>query len=182
MNENNESIKIFRCNICNKNYSSQSSLCNHNKKFHSKLILNSSIIPQESSKLPQELIENNLICIYCNKHYSRLDNIKRHYNTCKKNINNDKYKNKSEIIDNTIDKKLEEFKNTILDIIQKNYKIHSKTLKNNNSDIFIDDTSLQNIEIPNDNVISSSSSENIEDNKIIKSDDNNFYLISLITY
>ena len=142
MNENNESIKIFRCNICNKNYSSQSSLCNHNKKFHSKLILNSSskphepsVIPQESSKLPQELIENNLICIYCNKHYSRLDNIKRHYNTCKKNINNDKYKNKSEIIDNTIDKKLEEFKNTILDIIQKNCKIHPKTLQKINKQL-----------------------------------------------
>ena len=23
-----------RCNICNKNYASNSSLCNHNKKFH----------------------------------------------------------------------------------------------------------------------------------------------------
>ena len=26
---------LFSCNICNKNYSSKSSLCNHNKKFHS---------------------------------------------------------------------------------------------------------------------------------------------------
>jgi hypothetical protein len=24
----------FRCNSCNKNYASKSSLCNHNKKFH----------------------------------------------------------------------------------------------------------------------------------------------------
>uniref|UniRef100_A0A6C0ED40 C2H2-type domain-containing protein n=1 Tax=viral metagenome TaxID=1070528 RepID=A0A6C0ED40_9ZZZZ len=34
MSENNENIKLHRCIICNKNYSSQSSLCNHNKKFH----------------------------------------------------------------------------------------------------------------------------------------------------
>jgi hypothetical protein len=27
--------KTFRCNFCNRNYSSLSSLCNHNKKFHS---------------------------------------------------------------------------------------------------------------------------------------------------
>lgn len=34
MNEKSESINIFSCNICNKTYSSKSSLCNHNKKFH----------------------------------------------------------------------------------------------------------------------------------------------------
>ncbi len=28
-----ENIKIYSCKICNKFYSSQSSLCNHNKKI-----------------------------------------------------------------------------------------------------------------------------------------------------
>jgi hypothetical protein len=131
-----EVITDFHCKTCKKYYSSYQSLWIHNKKFHNKITLTSSKLPQESSKLPQEssklpqeLIENNLICIYCNKHYSRLDNIKRHYNTCKKNINNDK--NKTEIID----KKLEEFKNTILDIIQKNCKIHPKTLQKINKQL-----------------------------------------------
>ena len=132
-----EVITDFHCKTCKKYFSSYQSLWIHNKKFHNKFKFNSSnipqdssIIPQDSSKLPQE-IENNLICIYCNKHYSRLDNIKRHYNTCKKNINNDKHKNKTEIID----KKLEEFKNTILDIIQKEAKIHPKTLQKINKQL-----------------------------------------------
>ena len=149
MNENNESIKIFRCNICNKKYSSQSSLCNHNKKFHGKLILNASIIPQESSKLPQEssklpqeLIENNLICIYCNKHYSRLDNIKRHYNTCKKNINNDKHKNKTEIIENKSE--IIEIKNMLKELLEKNCKIHPKTLQKINKQLINNNTNTTN--------------------------------------
>ena len=38
MVENNSTQ--FRCNICNKIYASQSSLCNHNKKFHNKTDVN----------------------------------------------------------------------------------------------------------------------------------------------
>ena len=29
---------IFSCKICNKDYASKSSLCNHNKKFHNKKV------------------------------------------------------------------------------------------------------------------------------------------------
>ena len=70
MTNNSESIKIFRCNICNKNYSSQSSLCNHTKKFHNNTFL---ILPQNTSelhqkpqyylKIPQNYIKYHMIII-----------------------------------------------------------------------------------------------------------------------
>ena len=39
MNEKSELNNKLCCNICNKNYKSKSSLCNHNKKFHCKTVL-----------------------------------------------------------------------------------------------------------------------------------------------
>jgi ribosomal protein S13 len=40
MNKKVNSPGCIRCNICNKKYSSKSSLCNHNKKFHNLNIKN----------------------------------------------------------------------------------------------------------------------------------------------
>ena len=75
----------FSCNICNKYYSSKSSLCNHNKKFHN------NILPQNTTKnvnlttnIPQNL---KLICNFCNKHFSRVDSKNRHEKNCKTKIN-----------------------------------------------------------------------------------------------
>ena len=59
--------KIFICKICNKKYSSQSSLCNHNKKFHN--ILN---------------VENkSLICTNCNKKFKNRSSKSMHKKKCK---------------------------------------------------------------------------------------------------
>ena len=53
MNTNN----IFRCNICNKKYSSKNSLCNYNKKYNNNItqnILNyTTNIPQKTTIIPQ---------------------------------------------------------------------------------------------------------------------------------
>ena len=179
MSENNESIKIYRCNICNKNYSSQSSLCNHTKKFHTNIINTFSNLPQKSSILPQIPYENNLICIYCNKHYSRLDNIKRHYNTCKKNINNGKINIPFDIKNNLekMEKENIEIKNMLKELLEKNCKIHPKTLQKNNNDIMdVTSDNINNIDtselFSNDNnkIINS----NDDNNNIIKSNDNKF--------
>jgi hypothetical protein len=40
MSLNNEDQLNFFCKFCNKMYASQSSLCNHNKKFHNNNIAN----------------------------------------------------------------------------------------------------------------------------------------------
>ena len=66
----------YLCNICNKFYTSPSSLCNHNKKFHkietnnnnSNLPQNTSILPQNTSILPQNTsinhnVKNKLECV-----------------------------------------------------------------------------------------------------------------------
>ena len=39
------------CNICNKFYASQNSLCNHNKKFHNELLKSSTKVRQNSTKI-----------------------------------------------------------------------------------------------------------------------------------
>jgi hypothetical protein len=130
MNENNESIKLFRCNICNKNYSSQSSLCNHNKKFHNKNVKDIVKDVKDNVKDNVKDVKDNVkdkkyICNTCKKEFSCRQSKYEHIkNVCKN-------KNKTEIIDN----KLEEFKNTILDIIQKNCKIHPKTLQKINKQL-----------------------------------------------
>ena len=66
MNEKVNSNILFRCITCNKNYSSKSSLCNHNKKFHSKPCV-VQCNPNVSQCNPN-VIQNNVAII--NKKYS----------------------------------------------------------------------------------------------------------------
>jgi hypothetical protein len=73
-----------------------------------------------------------MACKYCNKIYANRHSKWKHQNICKNNT--DKItQNKN--IDTTIDKKFEDFKNTILDIIQKEAKIHPKTLQKINKQL-----------------------------------------------
>jgi len=61
-------ISEFRCIICNKAYSSSSSLCNHNKKFHYNNIKKnkvlSSNVKQMSSKC--QILSSKIFCDICN--------------------------------------------------------------------------------------------------------------------
>ena len=127
----------YICKICNKKYSSYKSLWNHNKKYHNSVFIintqNSSNITQNSSNITQNSSTNTLhkkICIYCKKYFSRIDNLKRHQNKCKEkdDTHNDK-------INKIIETKLDEFKNNIFDILQKNAKIHPKTLQKINKEL-----------------------------------------------
>ena len=85
-----ESYK-YTCNICNNLYKTSQSLWNHKNKFHK----NWSFLPQKNSLVSQDssntthlssnyTIEKSFICEYCNKNYSRADNLKRHQHSCKK--------------------------------------------------------------------------------------------------
>jgi hypothetical protein len=109
MNDNNS----VRCNSCNKYYSSKSSLCNHNKKYHSNSVIPSStLIAQNSTLIAQNstlFAPNKYNCKYCNKNFSRNYCVTRHEKTCKskKNmlINSDeilKLKNKIIELENKI--------------------------------------------------------------------------------
>jgi hypothetical protein len=132
-----EIITEFYCKICKKYYSSYQSLWIHNKKFHTNILQHNNNIPQHNNNILQHnnhiqhhnsnLIESNFICKYCSKIYKHQQSKSRHEKICTQ-------KNKT-ITDNTIDKKFEDFKNTILDIIQKEAKIHPKTLQKINKQL-----------------------------------------------
>ena len=146
--------KVFRCEICDKFYKSQSSLCNHNKRYHGQ---NINILGQNIHKLGQNIhnlgqninnslsVQNENECKYCNKILSCYKSLHRHIQICKKrdDIINENKKLKYELEDlkdnvkKTTDKTTEELnllKKQINDLINKNCKIHYKTLqKINNS-------------------------------------------------
>ena len=79
--------QMYTCNICNKHYASQSSLCNHNKKFHQNNLLNNTdkqnIVTESSGFLCKsngKIINSNgtLNCKYCNKLFKSKQNKYEH--------------------------------------------------------------------------------------------------------
>ena len=78
---------MYSCNICNKDYASQSSLCNHNKKFHrNNLLLNNNkqnIVAESNGFLCKsngKIQDSNgsLNCKYCNKIFKSKQNKYEH--------------------------------------------------------------------------------------------------------
>ena len=132
-----KSVKKFTCKLCNKNYKSIQSLCNHNRRFHKKITQNNSKLPQNNSILPQNTskkINKMVYCKYCNKKFSRLDNMNRHMKICKikkEKDNNNNYKNKLKLKDAEI-KRLKE---RLRDKMNKSCKMHYKTLQKINNQL-----------------------------------------------
>ena len=81
-----KSVKKFTCKICNKNYKSIQSLCNHNRRFHKNKPQNNTFPPQNNTKK----FKNKLKCTYCNKFFSRIDSKNRHMKICKYKLKSDK--------------------------------------------------------------------------------------------
>ena len=165
MSENNEFNKKFKCNICIKFYSSQSSLCNHNKKFHN---CNSKYISKDCKDIIKDCKNTSkdikfYICKYCQNKYKHRQTQWTHEQKCN---------NKNKPIDNNnklekIEKENTEIKNMLKELLQKNCKIQPKTLQkiNNNYTTNNDSTPC---------VINDDIQKNIEENIIVKSDDNKF--------
>ena len=132
-----KSEKKFTCNICIKNYKSQQSLCNHNRRFHSNKPQNNSKLPQYTSILPQNTskkINKMVSCKYCNKNFNRLDNMNRHMKTCKikkEKDNNNNYKTKLKLKDDEIKR----LKQRLRDKMNRNCKMHYKTLQKINNQL-----------------------------------------------
>jgi len=65
-------FKKFRCKICNKDYASNSSLWNHNKKFHPPkttiLQPKTTILQPKTTILPPKIIQ----CNYCKKYFQEM--------------------------------------------------------------------------------------------------------------
>jgi hypothetical protein len=139
----------YYCEYCDKYYKSQPSFCNHNKRFHAKKqpkstsdTQNNSISTQNNSMYTQNnsnnIKNNNLECNYCSKIFSRSDNLNRHYKTCKMKIN-------IEIENLELKKEITELKAQIKELMNKQCKIHYKTLQkiNNNN---INNNNINNIQ------------------------------------
>jgi septum formation topological specificity factor MinE len=124
------SLRHHYCTICEKNYSSRQSLSRHKKTFHTNVVIEPSVGPQNRGKMakitssgPQNLVENlpetsKIICKFCKKTYSRKDNLNRHLKICKEKDNIDNIKKENEIL-----------KKELLKLINKKCKIHPKTLE-----------------------------------------------------
>ena len=147
--ENN--IDKFRCNICDKLYKDKSGLWYHNKKNHilKSIDSNPKVIIQIKNSNPNvtlNLSESNekvLSCKYCLKVFKYKQGKWRHEQNCK-NIKNDQ-NSKDEIINflkQTIDeqqklfeKQIIEMKNQLIETMNKNCKVHPKTLQKINKQL-----------------------------------------------
>jgi protein-arginine kinase activator protein McsA len=122
---NGNLLKTFVCEICNKTYKNKSGIWKH-KKIHNKK--EHIFLPPDNSKSPPDnskLILNILSCKYCNKTFTRIDNLNRHINSrCSKKQENN--------LEDTIKKQSDELNNLksiISELINKKCKIHPKTLQ-----------------------------------------------------
>ena len=133
----------FRCNICDKSYKDKSGIWYHNKKYHknthSQMSSNSLQMSSNSlknSSIPLQTSSNKqikkLTCDNCEKIFSRIDNLKRHKLKCNKN-NSDQI-SKDEIID-MLKEEINNVKSMLMDVLNKNCKVHPKTLQKINKQL-----------------------------------------------
>lgn len=134
-----KNIKLFYCELCDKNYKSYQSLWNHNKKFHpkcSKVLQNGSKNAPKTPVLVSKNASDNQqsICEFCNKQFSKKSNLTKHLNLnrckVKKNEMNILKKENEEI-----KKEIKELKNQMMDLMNKTYKMHPKTLQKINNQL-----------------------------------------------
>jgi hypothetical protein len=74
----------LRCELCNINYKSRTGLWKHNKNYHTKILVETEIIPQNSTNNTQKPtnLHKIILCKDCNKLFSRNDSLKRHELKC----------------------------------------------------------------------------------------------------
>jgi hypothetical protein len=150
--------KEYKCEKCNKLYSSRNSLWNHNNKFHKPLSSDQlQIAPNSSVQLqiaPKENENNNLLlptqCKYCKKIFAKVSNLTRHYKICKHKINMEET--------TELKQEIHELKNTMNEIL-KTIKIHPKTLEKINKQ-------LNNCNNTTNNTINNTNSNNTINNII----------------
>ena len=139
----------YKCNICNKNYSSYKSLWNHNKEFH-----NSNVVKRgdddikrgdDDIKRGDDLVKRGddvvkrgddvkkYYCNICNKNFNDRSNKWKHEKKCTVNNDNkiEKLEEKNKILEDTIN----ELKKQVSTILDEKGKIHHKTLQKINNQL-----------------------------------------------
>lgn len=125
----NKIIVEFKCNQCNKNYSTSSGLWKHNSKYHSKI--DSTIIPKknDSAISCQQNVNikedtKKFMCSFCNSRFSYRQSKSKHQQTCK-------FKKEEKDIDEVekLKEELENMKTQIAQLLKVQAKIHPKKLQ-----------------------------------------------------
>jgi hypothetical protein len=161
MNTAENSSKEYICKICIKYYSSRQNLWRHNRTFHSSEILQNApktlectpkLLPNTPKMLSNAEEMNALQCEYCKIIFTRKYNLKRHYDTCKQKIieqnkindQTEELKKQNELLQQKIKEneiKIREemkeeiaaMKKQLLSIMNKQCKVHPKTLQKINN-------------------------------------------------
>ena len=142
---------LFRCNICIKTYSSKSSLCNHNKKFHN--IINKECLKKtekncnSTEKSPKSQIYD---CRFCNKKYNNKNSRWSHEQKCKNIIKetNELEKMKEETKQKELILQIKKEEKEILKLklkLEKSNKIDNITLKKLNKMLMERNNKIKNI-------------------------------------
>ena len=136
MSEKVNDVSDYRCNICNKDYASQSSLCNHNKKFHNINVVKrgdnivkcgDNVVKRGDNVVKcSDNVVKIYICSICNKNFNDRSNKWKHEKKCKETNQNE-----IENLKNTIN----EMKEQIATILKEKGKIHHKTLQKINNQL-----------------------------------------------
>lgn len=131
-------MKQYICKLCNKRYSSASSLCNHNKKFHSKNVNQSQLLstncqPNVNQYQPKININKSLTCDICNKQFNTRQAKSKHKKSCTYNLEKENKLLKQQLLELQNNQKIEfeKFKTDLL----KSIKIHPKTLEKINKNL-----------------------------------------------
>ena len=163
---NTSSHSSYICDICNNSYSSRQNLWRHKQSHtknndkvsppsNSKSTPCNLISPPENLKLTPITFKSNsksdfkLVCKYCNKKFTRIDNLNRHINLRCSKKEETTLKESTEVLKDTIKKQADELnqikslmveqnthlKSIISDLINKNCKVHPKTLQKINKQL-----------------------------------------------
>lgn len=179
----------FKCNICNKDYKSYQSIWNHNKKFHnSKVILDihnpsntvnntSNIIHQEHNTVNDKSnnvnsnktdeVKGKYNCSKCNKDFNTRQAKWIHVKKCtvESKSENEQLKKQIEIMKQEYEKQLYDMKKQIMELLNKNCKVHPKTLtklnNSNNTNINSNNTINNDNKVINNNLIIQLGSEDL---------------------
>lgn len=141
----------YCCNICNKKYNTRAGIWKHNQKYHNdkttqnapELLITTQNYSKNTPNIETPIINNKYVCNYCNHNFTRSFNLNRHLLSCKNKNNNDKSKDEIiTILQQTIKESTEMFeeqlkmcKKQLLDIMNKQCKVHPKTLQKMNKQL-----------------------------------------------
>jgi hypothetical protein len=172
----------FVCFICKKEYSNRQNLWRHTKTHHD--ISKSSVSPNElQNNLKQTFVSQNEVivsqhlttndingysCEFCNKIYTHRQSKYKHQLKCKNKKNKDDQNKINSLLFEQLEeqkKQNEELKKTIMELLNKNCKIHPKTLQKINKQLNLngDHITINNGTINNNYNIIALGHENLTD-------------------